>query len=63
MALSDGLQGCLEIGEGFDVVELRGFDQGRDDAPGSATFVVPREERILAIEGNRADQVFDFVGT
>jgi len=62
MAVGDGCQSCPEIGEGLDAVDLAGFDQRGDAAPGDAAFVVTREERIFAIEGNGSDQVFDFVG-
>ena len=62
MAVGDGCQGGLEIGEGLDAVDLAGFDQRGDAAPGDAAFVMAGEERIFAIEGYRADQVFDPVG-
>ena len=62
MAVGDGCQGGLEIGEGLDAVDLAGFDQRSDAAPGDAAFIVTGEERIFAIEGDGADQVFDPVG-
>lgn len=57
MAVGDGCQGGLEIGEGLDAVDLAGFDQR-----GDAALVVAGEECVLAIEGDGADQVFDPVG-
>jgi len=61
MAIGDRCQGGLEIGEGFYAVNLAGLNQRSDTAPGNAAFVVTREERILAIESDRSDQVFDAV--
>lgn len=54
MAVGDGCQGCLEIGEGLDAVDLAGFDQRSDAAPGDAALVMPGEERVFAIKGYRA---------
>ena len=62
MAVGDGCQSGLEIGEGLYAVDLAGFDQRSDAAPGDAAFIVTGEERIFAIEDDRADQVFDPVG-
>ena len=60
MTVGDGSQGHLEIGERLDAVDLAGFDQRSDAAPGDAAFVMAREQGILAIEGDGgADQVFD----
>ena len=62
MAAGDGCEGCLEVGEGLDAVDFAGLDQRGDAPPSNSTFVVTGEECILAIEGDRADQVFDPVG-
>ena len=62
MAVGDRGQGGLEIGKGLDAIDLAGFDQRSDAAPGDAAFIVTGEERIFAIEGDGADQVFDPVG-
>ena len=62
MTVGDGLQGCLEVGEGLDAVDLAGLDQRSDATPSDAAFVMACEERILAIEGNRTDQIFDPIG-
>ena len=62
MAVGDRGQGGLEIGEGLDAVDFAGFDERGDAAPGDAAFVMPGEERVFAIEGDRADQIFDPVG-
>jgi enamine deaminase RidA (YjgF/YER057c/UK114 family) len=56
-ASCDGLECCIEIGVWLDAVELAGFDAG----PGSAAFVMPCRERVLAIEGNGADCALDNV--
>ncbi len=53
---------CFEISKGFDIVDFAGFDQ-RSDAPSSDTaFVVTCKERVLAIESDRPDEVFNPVG-
>ena len=62
MAVRDGLEGGLQIGEGLDAVDLGGLDQRRDAAPGSSALVVPGEERVFPAQGNRADEVLDVVG-
>lgn len=62
VAIGDGCQGGLEIGEGLDAVDFAGLDQRCDAAPGDAAFIVTGEECIFAIEGDRAGQVFDPVG-
>ena len=62
MTVGDGSQGGLEIGEGLDAVDLAGLDQRGYATLGDAAFVVAREQGILAIEGDGAEQVFDPVG-
>jgi hypothetical protein len=52
MSCCDGLQCSLEIGVGFDAVELTGLDEGRDARPSSAPFVIAREQRVLPVEGD-----------
>ena len=59
MAVGDGRQGGLEICKGLDAVDFAGFDQRSDAAPGDATFIMAGEERVFAIKGYRADQVFE----
>jgi|UPI0005C627E4 hypothetical protein len=59
MSCCDGFERCLEISVWFDVVELAGLDKRRDAGPGSATFVMPREQGVFAIEGNWANGAFD----
>lgn len=53
VAVGDGCQGGLEIGEGLYAVEFAGFDQRSDAAPSDAAFIVTGEECVLAIEANR----------
>lgn len=62
MTVGDGHERGLEIGKWLDVVDLAGLYQRGDAALGDAAFVVAREEGILAIEGDRADEIFDPVG-
>ena len=62
MAAGDGLEGGLQIGEGLDAVDLGGLDQRRDAAPGPSALVVPREERVFPVQGDRANEVLDGVG-
>ena len=62
MAGGDRREGGLQIGKGLNAVDLAGLDQRGDAAPSNAAFVVTCEERILAIEGDGADQIFDPVG-
>jgi hypothetical protein len=54
MAACNRFEGCLQIGEGLDTIELGGFDQQCDAAPSSTVFIVAGEQHILAIESNRA---------
>jgi len=61
MTIGDRCEGGLEIGKGLNPVDLAGFDQRCDAAPGDTALVMPGEEGILAIEGDGADQVFDAV--
>ena len=62
MAVGNRGQGCLQIGEGLDAVDLAGFDQRGDAAPGDTALIMAGEERVFAIKGFRADRVFDPVG-
>ncbi len=61
MTACDGFERGLEIGEGFDTVDLRGLDQRGDPAPCLAALVVPGEERVFSVQRNRADQILDIV--
>jgi hypothetical protein len=54
MPCGNGLQGCLEIGVWFDVIELAGLNQGGDARPCSAAFIVAREQRILDLSRLRS---------
>jgi hypothetical protein len=61
MACCDGFERCLEIGVWLDAVELAGLDEGRDARPGSAAFIMAREQRVFPVEGNGAYRAFDDV--
>ncbi|PXW74585.1 hypothetical protein BZA02_12313 [Ruegeria sp. P4] len=62
MSCGDGLEGGVEMGEGFNAVDLRSLDQRGDATPGTPALVMPCERRIFAIERNGADQVFNAIG-
>ena len=47
---------------GVDSVQFAGFDQGCHARPGAPTLIMPGEERVLAIQGDRPDGIFDGVG-
>src|SRR5579884_1783737 len=51
-----------EVGLGIDAVEFAGLDEGGEDCPVLATAVGAREQRILAVERERADRTLDDVG-
>ena len=61
MAASNSFEGRLEIGEGLDVVDLRGLDEGCDAAPGAAALVMAGEQCIFPVQGNWPDQILDTV--
>ena len=49
MSGGDGFEGALEIGEGLDVVDLRGLDEGCDATPGTAALVMPGEQGVFPV--------------
>ena len=51
VAVGDGCEGSFEIGEGLDAVDLAGFDQRGDAAPGDAAFVLTGFDGILQVDG------------
>jgi hypothetical protein len=61
MACRDGFKRCLEIGVWLDVVEFTGLDERRNTRPGSAAFIMAREQRVFSVEGNGAYRAFDDV--
>jgi hypothetical protein len=54
MASGDGFQCSLEVGVWLDAGQLAGLDKRRDAGPGSATFVMIREQRVFPVEGDGA---------
>src|SRR6202161_2397598 len=50
-----------DVGLRLDVVELAGLDQRRDAGPVFGPLVMTSEERVLAIENDRADAALDNV--
>jgi hypothetical protein len=57
MAVGDGLEGRLEIGEGLHAVNFRGLDVRCD----AATFVIAGGKGILPVQCNWPDQIPDTV--
>src|SRR5258708_5657368 len=51
-----------DVGLRLAVVEVAGLDQRRDAGPGFGPLVMTSEERVLAIENDRADAALDAVG-
>lgn len=56
VAGGQGFQGCLEIGERLDAVDLCGGNERGDGRPGSPSLVMAGEERLLSGQGDRPDQ-------
>ena len=62
MTVGDGCQSCTQVGVRVDSVQLAGFYERCHAGPGVAALVMSREERVLAIQGDGPDGVFDGVG-
>ena len=62
MPACDGLERGLEIGEWFDAVDLGGFDQRGDAAPGFSSLVMTRKQGVFSVQCDWADHVLDAVG-
>ena len=62
MAAGHALEHVLEIGEGLDVVELGGGDEGADGRPALGAAVGSGEQVVLAAERDGPDRAFDGVG-
>ena len=52
VTVGDRCESCLEVGEGFDAVDLAGFDQRGNARSGVTVFVIARKQCILAIAGS-----------
>ena len=50
-----------EIRLRIDAIQFAGFDERSEDCPVLATAVGASEQRVLSIEGERADGAFDHV--
>ena len=61
MFVGDGGEGCAQIGVRVDGVEFASFDQGRHSRPSAAALIMAGEERVLSVQGDGADGVFDRV--
>ena len=62
MSVGDGFEGAAEIGVWVDVVDFAGFDQRCHARPSAAALVMAGAEGVLAVQGDRADGIFDGVG-
>ena len=62
MAVGHAFQHILEVGEGLDVVELCGADEGADRCPACGAAIGSCEQVVLAAERDGADGAFDGVG-
>ena len=51
-----------EIGEGLDVVELGGSDEGADGRPSVGATVGSGKQMVLTTQRDRPDRAFDGVG-
>src|ERR1041385_469097 len=59
MSVRHALEDVLQIGEWFDVVELRGGDERADGGPARAAAVGAGEQMVLAAECNGPDRALD----
>src|SRR6267154_5856189 len=62
MSAGHAFQHVLEIGEGLDLVELGGSDEGADGCPSGAAAVGSGKQVVLATERDRADAALDGIG-
>ena len=62
MPVGDGLNCGTQIGVWIDAVQFAGFHQRRYSRPGAAALVVAGKERVLAVQRDRSDRVFDRIG-
>ena len=61
MAVGHALEHVLEIGEGLDVVELGGGEEGGDGRPAVGAAIGSGEQVVLAAERDGADGALDGV--
>ena len=50
MTARDGFEHGVEVGVGFDAIELAGLDERCDAAPCASAFVMTSKERVLAVQ-------------
>ena len=62
MPVRHALERVLEIGEGLDVVELGGGDEGADRGPAVGAAVGSGKQVIFAAERDRPDRALNSVG-
>ena len=49
----------MQVGEGFDAVELAGFDEGRDDSPAFTAAIASGKEMVFAPKCCGTNGTFD----
>src|SRR5258708_10899714 len=62
MSAGHAFQRVFEIGEGLDLVELGGSDEGADGCPSGAAAVGSGKQLVLAADRDRADDALDGIG-
>ena len=62
MPVRHAFEDVLKVGEGFDIVELGGGDQGADGRPPVGATVGSGEQMVLAAERDGPDRAFNGVG-
>ena len=60
--VGDGGEGCAQVGIWVDGVQFADFNHGCRARPSATALIVPCEERVLAVQGDGADGVFNRVG-
>ena len=62
MAFDHAGENVAEICEGFDAIELAGFDEGGDDGPAFTAAITSCEEMVFATQCGGTDGAFDRIG-
>lgn len=62
MAVCEALKDVLQVGIGFDIIELCGGDERGDYGPTVGATIRAGKEMVLAPQGDRPDRALDRVG-
>jgi hypothetical protein len=62
MSVDHPLQHVAQVGIRFDVIQLAGRDERRDDGPSMAAAVAAGEQVVLTAERDKTDRAFDRIG-